>query len=126
MKIIIKCIECLWNIFSRIKFEIEFAYDIVISQPIIMVGYKELYFKKVDTDYFSTVIILVAGISIKEQLKSSNITGNILFFKSVEDSIMLRKARMSNRDRLKSVKIGGRYTSRRNRISRATRRKAVN
>jgi tRNA A-37 threonylcarbamoyl transferase component Bud32 len=62
---------------------------------------------------------------IKEQLKSSNITGNILFFKSVEDSIMLRKARMSNRDRLKSVKIGGRYTSRRNRISRATRRKAV-
>jgi hypothetical protein len=63
---------------------------------------------------------------IKEQLKSSNITGNILFFKSVEDSIMLRKARMSNRDRLKSVKIGGRYTSRRNRISRATRRKAVN
>jgi hypothetical protein len=62
---------------------------------------------------------------IKEQLKSSDITGNILFFKSVEDSIMLRKARMSNRDRLKSIKIGGRYKSRSSRISRATRRKVV-
>ena len=62
---------------------------------------------------------------IKEQLKSSDITGNILFFKTVEDSIILRKARMSNRDRLKSVKIGGRYKSRRNCITRSTRRKAV-
>ena len=61
----------------------------------------------------------------KEQLKSSDITGNILFFKTVEDSIILRKARMSNRDRLKSVKIGGRYKSRRNCITRSTRRKAV-
>ncbi len=63
---------------------------------------------------------------IKEQLKSSDVTGNILFFKSVEDSIILRKARMSNRDRLKSIKIGGRYKNRKSRISKATRRKAVN
>ena len=63
---------------------------------------------------------------IKEQLKSSDVTGNILFFKSVEDSIILRKARMSNRDHLKSIKIGGRYKNRKSRISKATRRKAVN
>ena len=63
---------------------------------------------------------------IKEQLKSNGISGNILFFKSIEDSIRLRKERMSNGYRLKSVKIGGRYKSRRNHISRATRRKAVN
>jgi serine/threonine protein kinase len=55
---------------------------------------------------------------IKDKLKSSGINGNILFFKSVEDSIRLRKTQLNNRDVRdirgirRSVKFGGRYTAR--------------
>ena len=52
------------------------------------------------------------------------INGNILFFKSVEDSIRLRKAHMGNRDVIRrSVKFGGRYKSRVTRATRTTRTK---
>jgi hypothetical protein len=59
---------------------------------------------------------------IKDKLKSSGINGNILFFKSVEDSIRLRKIQLNDRDIRgirRSVKFGGRYTAR----ARDTRRK---
>jgi serine/threonine protein kinase len=59
---------------------------------------------------------------IKDRIKSNGINGNILFFKSVEDSIRLRKAHMGNRDVIRrSVKFGGRYKSRVTRATRATR-----
>ena len=63
---------------------------------------------------------------IRDQLKSTGLMGNVLFFKSLEDSIRLRKKHMLNRDHLKSVKIGGRYKNKRSCVSRSTRRKAVN
>lgn len=50
---------------------------------------------------------------IKDKLKSTGISGNILFFKSVEDSMKLVKANFGKRHTLKrSVKIGGRYKPR--------------
>ena len=60
---------------------------------------------------------------IKDKIKSNGINGNILFFKSVEDSIRLRKARMGNRDVIRrSVKFGGRYKSRATRVTRRMRK----
>jgi alcohol dehydrogenase YqhD (iron-dependent ADH family) len=59
---------------------------------------------------------------IKDRIKSNGINGNILFFKSVEDSIRLRKAHMGNRDVVRrSVKFGGRYKSRTKRRMRKSR-----
>jgi hypothetical protein len=51
-------------------------------------------------------------LDIKDKLKSSDINGNILFFKSVEDSIRLRKTQIKHKDIgyiKRSVKFGGRY-----------------
>ncbi len=51
-------------------------------------------------------------LDIKDKLKSSDINGNILFFKSVEDSIRLRKTQLKHKDIgyiKRSVKFGGRY-----------------
>ena len=58
---------------------------------------------------------------IKDKLKSSRISRNVLFFKSIEDSIRLRKNQLNNRDTRgirRTVKFGGRYKAR----SRDTRR----
>ena len=61
---------------------------------------------------------------IKDRIKSNGINGNILFFKSVEDSIRLRKAHMGNRDVIRrSVRFGGRYKPRATRRTRKSRMK---
>jgi serine/threonine protein kinase len=49
---------------------------------------------------------------IKDKLKSSEISGNTLFFKSIEDSIRLRKTQLhhiDNRGIRRTLKVGGRY-----------------
>ena len=49
---------------------------------------------------------------IKDKLKSSKISGNTLFFKSIEDSIRLRKIQLhhiDNRGIRRTIKVGGKY-----------------
>jgi hypothetical protein len=49
---------------------------------------------------------------IKDKLSSSKISGNTLFFKSIEDSIRLRKTQLhhiDNRGTIRTLKVGGRY-----------------